>query len=199
MRFISLIVAFCFSFNVMASTGTVQEFERLLDNYHYDLTVEWNQKDQNFYTQKTQEFFAQTEKLIREKGLTQKDMLSVVEKKTNNKEVVEALTLKFSMMKDFSLEEMLQGLKDSSKDMYSEGASWNGYWIAPVAVLLIIGGIIGYSIWWNNNHVCVETDTQYICRTHNNCYPYSSTYGQTCYSSYTSCGYEEVCTKYEEK
>lgn len=198
MRIISLLVAFCFSFNVMASSGTVEAFERLLDNYSYDLTVEWDQKDQNFYNQKTQEFFAQTEKLISEKGLSKKDMISVVENKTNNKEIIEALTLKFSMMKNFSLEEMLQEVKASSKDIYSEGVSWNGYWIAPVAVLLIIGGIIGYSIWWDKNHVCVETETQFICRTYSNCYP-SSSYGQTCYSSYTSCGNVEVCTRYGEK
>jgi hypothetical protein len=184
----------------MASTGSVKAFERLLDTYHYDLTVEWDQKDQNFYNQKTQEFFAQTETLIREKGLTQNDIITVVENKTRNKEIIEALTLKFSMMKNFSIEEMLESVKDSSKQIYTEGASWNGYWIAPVAALLIIGGIIGYSFWWDNNHVCVETETKYICRTYNNCYPSSSShYGQTCYSSYTSCGYEEVCTKYEEK
>jgi hypothetical protein len=199
MRMISLIVAFCFSFNVMASTGTLQEFERLLDNYHYDLTVEWNQKDQNFYNLKTQDFFSQTEKLIRDKGLSEKDIISIVENKSSNKELIEAMTLKFSMMKNFSLEEMLQSIKASSKDMYSEGASWNGYWIAPVAMILIIGGIIGYSVWWGNNHVCVETDTRYICRSHNNCYPSSNHYGQTCYSNYTTCGYQEVCTNYEKK
>jgi hypothetical protein len=103
-------------------------------------------------------------------------------------------------MKDSSIEDMLQSLKSSSKELYTEGASWNGYWIAPVAVVLIIGSIIGYVVWWDKNHTCVETQSQYICRTYNNCQPSGSTYGgQVCYSSYSTCGYEEVCTRYEEK
>lgn len=49
MKLTALLLTFCFSLNVMASTGTVQELERHLDEYQYALTVEWDQKDQSFY------------------------------------------------------------------------------------------------------------------------------------------------------
>jgi hypothetical protein len=42
-------VAFCFSFNVLASTGTVHELERVVDDYHNSPSVDWDQKDPALY------------------------------------------------------------------------------------------------------------------------------------------------------
>ncbi len=209
MRFLSLLVAFCFSLNVMASTGTVQELERVLDDYHYGLAVEWDQKDQSFYDAKTTEFFSKLEKLIKEEGLSQAQLMTVIEKKSGNKKMVEALRLKMSMMgKNVTTQELTQIVKDSSRDMYSQGASWNGEVVYTVAIGLLFAAIVGYSIWWENNHVCVAYENQYVCNTYNNC-TYSSGYhdpyfggysgANYCYGTYTACGYADVCKEYQKK
>ena len=211
MRLVSLFVALCFSLNVMASTGTVQELERHLDDYHYALSVEWDQKDQKFYDAKTNEFFAKLQKLIKEDGLSQDQIMALVNNKVPNKEVVNALKLKLSLLaKGASVEELAAIVKESSKDFYSQGASWNGSVIFPVAIGLLVAAVIGYSLWFNATHECVAYESQYVCNTYNNCQynggyydPYygGGSYGGTyCYGpSYTTCGYADVCTEYAKK
>lgn len=211
MRFVSLLIAFCFSLNVMASTGTVQELEKALDNYQYSLSVEWDQKDQNFYDAKTKEFFATLEKLVKEEGLSKDQILTVVESRSANKNTVEALKLKFSLLnKNSSTEELSSIVRDSAKDLYSQGASWNGEVIIPVAVGLLVAAAVGYAIWWSATHECVAYENQYVCNTYNNCGYYGGGYdpyygggyygGSYCYgSAYTTCGYQDVCTQYAKK
>lgn len=210
MRIISLLVAFCFSLNVMASTGTVQELERVLDDYHYGLSVEWDQRDQQFYDSKTKDFFGKLEKLITTEGLSKDQMMTLIEKKVNNKNVIEALKLKMSLLaKGASAEDLARMIKDSTKDMYATGASWNGEVVRTVAIVLLVAAIIGYSAWWDSNHECVAYENQYVCNTYNNCTytggyydPYYGGYssGTSCFGgSYTTCGYADVCTQYEKK
>jgi hypothetical protein len=210
MRIISLLVAFCFSLNVMASTGTVQELERVLDDYHYSLSVEWDQRDQQFYDSKTKDFFGKLEKLITTEGLSKDQMMNLVEKKVNNKNVVEALKLKMSLLaKGASAEDLARMIQDSTKEMYATGASWNGEVVRTVAIVLLVAAIIGYSVWWDSNHECVAYENQYVCNTYNNCTytggyydPYYGGYsgGSTCFGGpYTTCGYADVCTQYEKK
>jgi hypothetical protein len=205
MRFVSLLVAFCFSLNVMASTGTVQELERSLDDYHYALSVEWDQKDPAFYAAQTAEFFGKLQKLIKEEGLSQEQIMTVVENKVNNKAVIEALKLKLSLLADSSNPEAIaKVIQESSKDFYATGASWSGEIIFPVVIGLIIAGVIGYSIWWKASHKCVSYERRYVCDTYTSCYGgyYGGGYysGGYCYgNTYTSCGYANVCTQYARK
>jgi hypothetical protein len=207
MRIVSLLVAFCFSFNVMASTGSIQELERVLDDYHYSLSVDWDQKDQKFYEKTTAEFFGKLEKLIKEQGLSKDQLIDLVEKKTNNKSVVNALKMKMSLQeKASSAEELISIVKESSKDIYSQGASWNGQILINASVVLLVAAAIGYAIWWDASHECVQYESQYVCNTYNNCTygggyydPYYG-YGQYCYgNTYTTCGYANVCTEYAKK
>lgn len=211
MRIVSLLVAFCFSLNVMASTGTVAELERAMDDYHYNLSVEWDQKDQKFYDAQTKAFFAKLEKLIKEDGMSQSEIMNLVEKKANNKAVVDALKLKLTLLsKGASAEEMAAIVRESAKDMYSQGASWNGSVVVPVVIGLLVAAVIGYSIWWDATHECVAWESQYVCNTYNDCYYGGGYYdpyygggyygGSYCYgSSYTTCGYADVCVEYAKK
>ena len=104
MRIVSLLVAMCFTLNVMASTGSLQEFERILDDYHYDLSVEWDQKDSDFYETKTKVFFKNLQRLIEEEGLSQEEINSIISRKVSNKKIIEALKLKMSLMKNDGLQ-----------------------------------------------------------------------------------------------
>lgn len=216
MRFVSLLVAFCFSLNVMASTGTIQELERNMDDYQYALSVEWDQQDQAFYDAKTNEFFAKMGKLISSEGLTQEEILNLVETKSKNKEAIAALKLKVSLLaKNATAEELANIVKESSKDLYAKGAAWNGEVVFSVALGLVLVGALVYSIWWSATHECVAYENQYVCTQQSNCYytggstsgGYSyDVYGNwvqpgyTCYGpARTVCGYQDVCTEYAKK
>ncbi len=201
MRIVSLLVAMCFTLNVMASTGSLQEFERILDDYHYDLIVEWDQKDPDFYETKTKVFFKNLQRLIEEEGLSQEEINSIISRKVSNKKIIEALKLKMSLMKGATSEDLTQMIKSSVGDMYREGASWNGYVVIPVAFGLLIAAAVGYAIWWVTNHECVENELMYVCTTPSSSYcNYPSSVYKPCYNAPNSyCRYTEVCTRYEEK
>lgn len=214
MRFVSLLIAFCFSMNVMASTGTIQELERHMDDFQYALSVEWDQKDQAFYDAQTKNFFDNISKLINEKGLTKEQVLKLVESKIKNKDSFEALKLKVSLLsKNASTEDLVNIVKDASKDFYSQGASWNGHVVFSAAIGVVLLGAIVYSIWWDANHECVAYESQYICRTVDNCFYNGNNNGfhydvwgnwvQPGYyctgPSRTICGDENVCTEYVKK
>ena len=206
MKFISLLIAFCFSLNVMAASGTIQELERHMDEYQYALTVDWDQKDEAFYDQQTQIFFERMETLIKA-GLSQKDLELLIAKRMNNTKALEALKLKINLLaKNASAEDLVRVVKDANKDIYSQGASWNGYTVVPVIVGGLIIAALAYGFWWDANHECVAYENQYVCNTYNSCngqvYYGPTYYGSTTCTfpiSQTTCGYADVCTEYRKK
>ena len=158
MRLISAILCLCLTFNVMAASGTVQELERALDEYQYSLTVEWDQKDSAFMTEKTEAFY-QTLSHLMDNGLTQKEVMDLVAKKSKNPKELEALTLKIKMLSEKapSSQVLAQVITENSKGFYATGASWDGYVITSIGVGVVIAALIGYSIFWSNSHTCVAT------------------------------------------
>ena len=159
MRLISALLCFCLTFNVMAASGTVGELEKALDEYQYSLTVEWDQKDASFMTEKTEAFYHTLAQLM-DKGLTQKEVMDLVAKKSKNPKELEALTIKMKMLAHnaSSSTELAQVMTENSKGFYSTGASWEGYYIVgAVGAGLVIAALIGYSIWFDANRTCVAT------------------------------------------
>jgi hypothetical protein len=205
MKIISLFVAFCFSLNVMAASGTIKELERHLDDYHYALSVEWDQQDDKFYQAQTSAFYAKLKQLIMEKGISQEQILSLVEGKVNDKAALEALKLRLSLANyTSSPEELARIVRESSKDFYAQGASWSAGSTITIVGGLLVAAVIGYAIWWSANHKCVAYEMQYVCQNYSNCH-YGSYYdsyygGYYCYGpGYTTCGWANVCTQYARK
>lgn len=191
MRLLSLLICFCFTFNVMASTGTIQELEKALDNYNYSLTVEWDQKDQAFMSEKTEEFY-QTLSTLMDQGLTHDHVISLLSKKIKNAKDLEALQLKVSLLanKASSAEELASIMTQNSKDLYTRGASWEGtYILISVGVVAAFAALIAYSVWWSNNHTCVETGTVTECGWVSQ-FPNGPQFYQ--------CWQTQACTKYVE-
>lgn len=213
MRIVSLFLALCFSLNVMASTGTIQQLEKSLNEYQYSLSVEWDQKDQAFYDARTQEFFGKIEKLIKEDGLTKEEILAFASLKAKNKELIDALKLKLSLLdKNVSAEELSRVVAEVTNDLYSKGASWNGEILFPVIGIIIVVAVLGYSYWWDANHECVKTESVYTCNTYDSCTGMSVGGLRNPYHAgpimpnpscigfpITHCGWGEACTEYVKK
>jgi len=202
MKFVALLLSFLITFNVMASS--VSELERQIDDYQYSMTVEWDQKDQAFYNTRTDAFLKNLAKVIQEKSLTKEEVLALAEKKMNNSKTFEALKLKMLLLgKNVSSEELAQTLKDSAKDFYSTGASWNGD-VVTYAVVGVFVLMIGYAIWFHATHECVEWESVYSCSTYDTCRSYSydwDTGSEYCtwWDEETSCGYDDVCRQWQKK
>lgn len=190
MRIISLIVLLCFSLNSFASTGTVQELERQLDEYEFALTVEWDQKDQKFYKEQTDLLFEKMSGLVTQ-GMTKDEVEAVLEKKITNKKALEALKLKLALARPGSTEELVNVLKESRKDLYAQGASWSPN-KEEIAGIILVVAIVGYLIWFGANYECVAWTEKWVCDTT------SSSSGSSSNST-TTCGWEDRCTAYAKK
>ena len=66
-------------------------------------------------------------------------------------------------------------IKENLDKSLSKGASWNGKlsFIIPIAVLALV---VGYFVWWDATHECVEREEQYRCTTEDVCVSYSYDY-----------------------
>ncbi|MGE3610325.1 MAG: hypothetical protein AB7I27_12105 [Bacteriovoracaceae bacterium] len=188
MKIISFILLFCFTLNSFASTGSIQELEKVLDDYQYALTVEWDQKDQNVYQEQTKVLFEKLDELM-SKGLSKQELKAVLEKKVQNAKTIEAIKLKLALLQNGSTQELFKVVTENRKDFYSRGASWYGGENLQIAggVLLLVA-IIGYAVWFDNNYDCVATEDRWECD--------QTVSGNT---SHTSCGWETYCTQYAKK
>lgn len=210
MKLISLLLSFCLTFNVMAASGAISELERQLDDYHYALTVEWDQKDQQFYEEKTADFFKNVKKLIEKDGLTQKQVLTFLEKKSNNKLAINAISLRMSFLnKSSSVTDLSELIKETANELYSKGASWNGEVALITGLGLVAIAAIGYAVWYSATHECARYQQEYVCNTYSNCGFYSGSFGASTSRMYcenyrftnttTTCGYTDVCAEYKRK
>lgn len=190
-KLFSLLLVLCFSMSAMA--GSTVGLERAMDEYQFALTVEWDQKDQAVYQAKTDAFFAEMAKLIADEGLSREEILGVASKKMTNKAQLEALKLKLALAgKAQNSKELAKVLQDSVKDMYAQGASWNGEAVLPILGGLALAALIGYAVWFSATHECVAWDQRWECHSSSNCNDYSC-------SGYESCGWEDYCTQYVKK
>ncbi|MBA2404242.1 MAG: hypothetical protein H0V66_05685 [Bdellovibrionales bacterium] len=193
MRLISALLCFCLTFNVMAASGTVQELERALDDYQYALTVDWDQKDANFVTEKTEAFYLVLSQLM-EKGLTQKEVMDLVAKKSKNPKEMDALVLKMELLtkQASSSDELALLMTKNANTFYATGASWEGYYIASIGIGIVVAALIGYSIWWDSKRTCVATAQGQECGWVS---PY---YGAPQNTHYYQCWQTTYCTEYQE-
>ena len=154
--------------NVFANTGSMKTFEALLDDYHYTMTVEWDQNDLKFQEEKSKEFINKMQVLIATESLSQQDIINVVEKKINNKEVIDALKLRATLAGGLaSTDELAKFMLESSNDFYAQGASWNGRMIIPFIIVVSSLIAISFAMWYSFTHGCktyAQTCDQFGCR-----------------------------------
>lgn len=198
-RFLSILLVLCFTSNVFAASTA--NLERAMDEYRFALTVDWDQKDQAVYKAKTDAFFNEMANLIAQDGLSKDEILAVAEKKMKNKAQFEALKLKLSLVgKVQSSKELATFLQESAKDMYAQGASWNGTTVQTVVVGVLLLAVIGYAIWFEATHQCVR----YEQRDYLTCEEeYRTVCGLVgdCFQAYqgTNCEYKSYCVEHQKK
>jgi hypothetical protein len=205
MKIVSWVLLFCLTANVFASAANMQELEKSLDDYQYSMTVDWDQKDKAFYSQKTEAFFAKLGNLMKDGQVSQAEVMALVEKKVADKNVVSSIKAQLANVSSVaSSSELANILRDNADKFYTKGASWNGDTTLTVGIVAVVVGVIGYAIWFAATHKCVAYSQQYVCNSYGNggYYDgygggyYGSNYG---YSSSTYCGYQDVCTEYVKK
>lgn len=124
--------------------SNARDLKTAMDEYHYFLTVEWNQKDLDVFESKTEEFENELNNLM-DKGLSFRELGDIPEElktlKRNDREMV--------------INRMM------NHPSYSKGASWNGEIIAPAIIMgitaIAVVAFIRYAVKKNRAFdECVE-------------------------------------------
>lgn len=206
MKLLSWLLILCFT--TQAFAGTVREdLTAALNNYEYDMVVEWDQKDKEKAEAFNEEFKKSLAQLTN-RGLTKDELLSVVEGRVS-KERFEAIKMKATLLQDArSVSDLLQS---ELSGMGQRGASWNGdvqMYVLAIVPLVLLGALILYQHMWNQSHRCARAALETVCETvcddwsysENNCDSWGNncTSGEYCARSHEECGLEEFCKEWEK-
>lgn len=98
-----------------------KELKTIMDEYHYFITVEWDQEDNRAFEDQTKIYENKIDDLI-SKGLSIKDLGQIPQELKN--------------LNHNDREIIMRSLKEEG--LYSKGASWNGEVLAPAIMLGIV-------------------------------------------------------------
>ena len=166
MKFLSWILLLCFVSNAFASTGAVAELERALNDYQYNMVVDWDQKDKAQAEKFSYEFFARLDDLFQKDGLSNEDVMSYMETRIQDKKRLAELQGQVSMIanKANSSKELARLLSENAGAFESKGASWNGTTTLLAAGLFIaVAALLVHKIIFNLNHYCAEEKRYESC------------------------------------
>lgn len=160
MKTLGLLICLLFSFNILASTKDAGDLEKIFDEYVYSITVEWDQKDKDFFNKTNDDLYKEIEILVKNKKMKVEDVFTFAKSKSVNPLLLIALNtlLQNHDKQKFDTTKVIEFLQENSKALYSKGTSWNGT-INVVGGIVIISTIIGILVAYDGNDVekeCIE-------------------------------------------
>lgn len=167
MKLFTLLLSLTLSFSIFASTSRL---ENLIDEHQYFLTVEWDQKDRAAYDEKSRQFGKQFNELLVSQKLNRSELMEVFKSKVKNPKVAERLNVRMSLLPTNPGVDALKVLvEETKKDLYAQGASWNGEIDWPVVGMLVgLVVIIAAAAWYGSTQkysysYCDSDPTLYGC------------------------------------
>jgi hypothetical protein len=121
----------------IALASQVENFRLLVNNYHYATTVEWDQKDKTFLIHENEKFHTAFSEM-RANGLSNEEIHQVIPADWN---MLERELLKINLQSSEAIQNL--ALKSVNR---TQGASWNGEIIAPLAIGGAFALLIGYFV-----------------------------------------------------
>lgn len=180
MKFISWLLLLCMTTNVFAQS-IEHDLKSSIEEFQYSFTVEWDQKDEAALNAMVSVLNKDLLRL-KEQGMTQEQLLSVLEAKSVSPEKFNQIKAKLLLSQSpNSVESITEILKSEMKDLGAQGASWNGnaqigY---TVAALALIGILVWAAIAWQNdkkewnNSTCLTAEKYESCGEEFRCTAYS--------------------------
>ena len=195
------ILCFMMTLNSFAASTGKADLIQVFDEYQYSVTVDWDQKDEKKLAELTDDFYKNIDKLTLEKGVDVKELEALVNSRTQNAKVAEALKVKLSLLgKNPSRAELIKFMKEESNQMYARGSSWNGDTPYIAGTIIFFVAIVAYAIWFHATHECVSWEEQ---ADEVNCTRSSGidNYGDIYYYGPEHCKteYVQVCTQWVKK
>jgi hypothetical protein len=199
MKIISALLALCFTMNVFASSGAMDELSTAMDEYQFAMTVEWDQKDQAFKAKQLEALSGKMGQLFKQ-GLTAQDVNVLIDNRFKNSQFAKTAKLKLALLgNNLTPANVVDVLKDNSSEIYANGASWNGnaqIFVWGGVIVAIIAIAVAYNKWQNDNYECVETAIADFCTDAYDCHGSDSEFSRGhCSYAGRRCGSYERCIK----
>lgn len=199
MKFLTWILLFCFATQAMSST-VKEGLESAMNDFEYDMVVEWDQKDQK----KAEEFsrkFSEKLEVLYQQGLSNDVLMSYVESRVKDKGQLAAIraSAAFGAQGGNSAQNIAKVLQDNMGKFGNQGASWTGgvAYAAVIAGLLAVAALIVYQLVWNLKHRCAEAQMEEHCGEETVCDDYDDGECED-YDTVYSCSDVEVCLRWEK-
>jgi hypothetical protein len=116
--------------------------KQAFNELHYALTVQWDQKDVNFYNTQIQIFNSQLRELQKQ-GISNKQMIEFLAAETKDEVLAQSLKSTFAQIESNKLspEEVESLVHNQVSKIYGKGAGWNGekVFIGAVITFMVIG------------------------------------------------------------
>lgn len=197
MKLIALILSLTILTHSFAATGGSTQLRKIVDEYQYFVSVEWDQKDQKVHEKETLKLHGSLKKLIQEGKVSKSDFEAMLEEEIIDKNTRDALKLKASLVDGNDPQAVLGFLRDTSKNLYTRGASWNGKidWSYAFPVILLTLFVAGAVYTYNNMASCLEWGPYYT-----ECKEESIGVDEWGFTEYeTTCGQTRDCLRSEKK
>lgn len=153
---------FCFLV-VNANAATHNNLKAAFDELNYALSVDWDQKDQDFYKSQMEKFNT-TLASLQAQGMTNQEMIDFTLSQLKNENMRKDLQTALTMVQINKMDpkEAQRYVTDVMNKSYSRGASWGGEVIVGAVVLVLIVAvalIVAGKARVNDNEGCYEVYT----------------------------------------
>lgn len=192
-RIISLVMLLSFV-TVQANASTLNSLKLAYDELNYSLSVEWDQKDKEFYKEATKTFQEKIAEL-QKSGLSNEELVQFAKSTIKNENVKKDFETALNLVKVnlLSVEEARNLIVKTLEKSYSEGASWSsgGVIILSTVLLLVVvaaavaGGVSTTRTPTTGGGVYVP-----YCYDSYYCYDYYDAWG---YYWYSDCYWQTYC------
>lgn len=143
-KFISVVLLFAVT-SVHASIGSHNGLKDAFDELNYSLSVEWDQQDVQFFTDRMGDF-SQKMRDLRAQGLTNRDLIEFAKLQLKDQKTAADIDKAFSNVSVDSMSdtEVSNHIIDVIKKSYTQGANWSGAGpIVAIVLAVVLLAILG--------------------------------------------------------
>lgn len=155
-----------------ANAGSDEGLKAAFDELNFSLSVEWDQKDKEFYSQQMKVFSARLMEL-QNKGLTRNELVTFVKSEVKNQAVAKDLETAFNIVSinKMNSEDATKYMVETMKKSYSSGSAWNGEVVVYLAIgVLIIAATLALAARAASSNSCANTVSECDYNGELNCY-----------------------------
>lgn len=155
-----------------AQAGVADGLKVAFDEYHYAITVDWDQKDEGFKRLAESELSDKLE-VLKEEGMTQNDVIEFFLSRPQSKAFGQNLKNRLDLinLNLMSKDEALYIFNEVSNSSYQAGANWNGnsqmtitFVVIGALALTVLGLWAAGTIDCNNVKSCQNCESQTVCK-----------------------------------